>query len=287
MARRIEFLAPVEAMRGNLSGKQALKYPTKNNSAWDAPSDKRSYSTNYNTRYIGAKKASNGLKYFAVKQRAAVTNTPAQRNAQALLGAAKVIADAMISDVTIIARLQQMFIGYYKNGLNYNPAWIPSDIVQGSATASIRKYLMRNIRELTLIPKNKQFVVQPQSGSDIIYNNPWRFDNNSGTKVDNIQFLIEKFWKQLAIGDPCYFYIAGNVGIADEQDSFNDIISGSGDSYNYAYNVLGLTTETVDSVQYVKYGNSYVIDVNGDYVKGSDIIAPGETYYVKDIAPSE
>lgn len=287
MARRIEFLAPVEAMRGNLSGKQALKYPTKNNSAWDAPSDKRSYSINYNTRYIGAKKSANGLKYFAVKKRAAVTNTPAQRNAQALLGASKHIADDMLRDLTILPRLVAMYRGYAEHGYQYQPAWIPSDLVQGSGTASIRKYLMRNIRDLTLIPKNKQFVVQPQSGSDIIYNNPWRFDNNSGTKVENIQFLIEKFWKQLAMGDPCYFYIAGNVGIADEQDSFNDIISGAGDSYNYTYNVLGLTTETVDSVPYVKYGNLYVIDVNGDYVKGSDIIAPGETYYVKDIAPSE
>lgn len=286
MARRIEFLAPVEAMRGNLSGKQALKYPTKNNSAWDAPSDQRSYSTNYNTRYIGAKKTANGLKYFAVKQRAAVTNTPAQREAQALLGASKIIADAMIYDITIIQRLYDMYRGYKDHGYNYNPAWIPSDIVPGNAHNSIRRYLMRNIRELTLIPKNKQFVIQPQSGADIVYNNPWRLDQTSGSKVEDIDDQFIKFWKQLGFvsqGEtPIYFYVGGVLCVAGSTTDFDIFISSTSTTYAYGMNTIGLVA---DSNDYVKLGTQF-LKYNDAYVTMNDNIVADAKYYLTDIAPA-
>lgn len=284
MARRIEFLAPVEAMRGNLSGKQALKYPTKDNTAWEAPSDKRSYATNYNTRYVGAKRAADGKKYFAVKQRAAVTNTPAQREAQALLAASKIIADAMLKDISIIARLMLMLKGYVQSGLNYNPAFIPSDIVPGNPNNSLRRYLMRNIRELTLIPKNKQFVIQPQSGNDIVYNNPWRFDNNSGSKVTNITDQFVKFWQQLtpatSDGLPTYFYVNGLPGLCYDESTF-DVILSAPNTYNYGMNVLGIAMAD----GYLKIGNQYLI-YNGTYVTDSDSVVPGRNYHLTEIAPS-
>ena len=56
--KRIEFISPVEAMRGNLSRtKQTLLYAENDNPAWDAPVDKRSYARNYQPIFVGAKVA--------------------------------------------------------------------------------------------------------------------------------------------------------------------------------------------------------------------------------------
>lgn len=282
--RSIEFLAPVEAMRGNLSGKQNLKYPTKDNSAWEAPSGVRSYARNYATRYIGSKRSADGRKLFSVKQRSAVTNTPAQRQAQALMGASKPIVDFIMNNLTWYPQLIDMYKGY-RQGLQYQPAWTPDDI-RSTPDASIRHYLMRNLRDMVLIPKSLQLQIQPQTGGNIVVNNPWRTDNNSGTRVSNMQTLFVKFWKQLSNASPIYFYVAGSTGLASAGDSFSDFIGVSPDSYNYAVNVLGLTTQEVEGVIYVTLGSSFLVDSNGTYVRASDEAVSEKKYYLTDINPT-
>lgn len=68
--KRTTFIAPVESMRGNLSGKQDLRYANENNKAFDAP-EGRQYAKNYRASYIGARRAADGLTYFAVKTKSA------------------------------------------------------------------------------------------------------------------------------------------------------------------------------------------------------------------------
>ena len=284
--RSIEFLAPVESMRGNLSGKQNLVYPTKDNRAWSAPSGVRSYARNYGTRYIGSKRAADGRKIFSVKQRSAVTNSPAQRMAQALMGAAKPIADFIMNNLTWRAQLNDMLVGYHKQGLQYQPAWSPEDI-KTSAEASIRHYLMRNIRDLMLIPKNRQLAIQPQSGGDIVVNNPWYFSNNSGTKVSNFGELLVKFWQQLSTdSNPIYFNVSGLTGLALSGESFDDFIGTTGDTYNYTENVLGLSDQEIGGFSYVKIGTMYLILKDGTYVKSSDDVDPTIKYYLTATAPT-
>lgn len=284
--RRIEFIAPVESMRGNMSGKQNLVYPTKDNSAWAAPSGVRSYARNYGTRYIGSKRAADGRKIFSVKQRSAVTNSPAQRMAQALMGAAKHIADFIMNNLTWQLQLIDMYKGYRNQGLQYNPAWSPEDL-KTDPYASIRHYLMRNIRDLMLIPKNKQFTIQPQSGADIIVNNPWYFTNNSGTKVANFEPLMIKFWQQLyTASDPIYFNVSGLTGLASDGESFDDFVGTTGDTYNYTENVLGLTDQEISGTSYVKMGTMYLILKDGTYVKSSDVVDPTIKYYLTATAPT-
>ena len=284
--RRIEFVAPVEAMRGNLSGKQILKYPTKDNSAWAAPSGVRSYARNYATRYIGSKRAADGRKIFSVKQRSAVTNSPAQRTAQALMGAAKPIADFIMNNLTWYPKLIDMFKGYRNQGLQYQPAWSPEDL-KSTADASIRHYLMRNLRDLMLIPKNKQLTIQPQSGGDIVVNNPWGFSNQSGTKVSNFESLFIKFWQQLVIGStPIYFNVSGLTGISFNGWDFNDIVGANGDTYNYAINVLGLSSQTIGQSTYVKKGSMFLIKKDGSYVDIDEGPDPNIKYYLTATAPT-
>ena len=97
-------ISPFEALTGNLSGSQNLKYPTRDNSAWDAPDNKRSYATNYVPRYVGVQR-SDGTTFFSVKKRTAIKNSPAQKRAQAVLAATKLYIDAIDRDETMSVRL--------------------------------------------------------------------------------------------------------------------------------------------------------------------------------------
>lgn len=185
--RRIEFLAPVEAMRGNLSGGQKLTYPTQNNSAWDAPSDKRSYATNYNTRYIGAKRSSDGLKFFSVRTKSAVTMSPAMREGMALLSMSRIFAVNAKMDLNNLSQLQILFVNNHRTGQTFT-AW-----------------LQENIRRDIQLKANA-ITFGAGTSDQIIYANPFAITipnnaNNILTRDDEVTYeqcrKIFKFWQQL------------------------------------------------------------------------------------------
>lgn len=101
MAKRIEFIAPVEAMRGNLSGRQDLLYAENDNKAYYGPVGSVNYARNYTTRFIGAKRASDGRKYFSVKTKTANHLTPAAKYAMALLGGTGAIVASIMRNKTM------------------------------------------------------------------------------------------------------------------------------------------------------------------------------------------
>lgn len=83
--KRIEFIAPVEALRGNMSGSQKLVYALNDNPAYEAP-DGRQYARNYKPRYIGFRRAKDGAVYFGVKRKSATKVDAAARITMAALG---------------------------------------------------------------------------------------------------------------------------------------------------------------------------------------------------------
>lgn len=83
--KRIEFIAPVEALRGNMSGKQTLVYAQNDNPAFDAP-EGRQYARNYKPRYIGYRRAKDGRVYFGVKTKSATKVDAASKITMAALG---------------------------------------------------------------------------------------------------------------------------------------------------------------------------------------------------------
>lgn len=83
--KRIEFIAPVEALRGNMSGKQTLVYALNNNPAYDAPEGLQ-YARNYKPRYIGFRRAKDGAVYFGVKRKSATKVDAASKITMAALG---------------------------------------------------------------------------------------------------------------------------------------------------------------------------------------------------------
>lgn len=276
MARSIEFLAPVEAMRGNLSGDQKLTYPTQNNAAFEAPNTGRVYANNYQTRYIGAKRSSDGKKYFAVKQRSAYYSTEAGKLRNALLGGSGALIAAMMKS--------DSFETVYRPGYEYAKAngLIPS-------SWSLRKYMTDAAYNYL---KQKSNVVKffNQSGSSIFVRNPWVFDTQVGAQVIPVgDYTLVKFWMLLAT-NPIEFKIEGLTGVAHQNDTFAKLIQ-------MDYNILDLTSAVVGETDYVKMGDRWlqVLDITDPedtwtYVVDSDIIysvdSASNIYRLIDTAPT-
>lgn len=269
--KRIEFLAPVEAMRGNLSGSQKLTYPTQDNSAWDAPSDRRSYATNYNTRYVGSKRSKDGLKYFSVRQRSAVNMTPAMRQQMALLSVSSVIANLIPMNLETLAQLQQMYALSYEGQVL---KW------------TFKRWIMISVR--TGLSEKNDIFFNATGMPSIIYKNPYK-TSHVPTAIDVPQFpeeLLVKFWMELA-DNPITFTVAGQKGIAHATETFSQLIASNHNTLNLSAQSTGEYTGLIMSGDlYLCYDSS----VEGTLTKYSptvdESINPNIKYYL-DTTPGE
>lgn len=264
--KRIEFISPVEAMRGNLSRtKQTLLYAENDNPAWDAPVDKRSYARNYQPIFVGAKVAKSGRKYFAIKTKTAITITAAAKTRMALLAVSSEIANILDKDLRVIASLQELYAANHPVGWSYK-RWMMSYIREGlSAKTAIT---FPGYEQLAAVFIKNPYIdtVQPSSAVDI-----------SEYFKDE---LLVKFWPQLA-NDPVGFMVGEKKGIAHVDDDFLSVIGSQ-------YNVLGLTSEN----NYVKCGEQWVAksdesEISGySYVEDTDTIQNGDTFILVDDEPN-
>ena len=266
--RRIEFIAPVEAMRGNLSGKQSLLYADNDNPAWDAP-DGRQYAKNYTPRFIGARRSKDGKTYFAVKTKSAVKLSNAFRTQNAILAASSVIANILMKDLSVLAGLQERYAQTAPEGWSFK-RWLMSIIKTGL--------------------KNKQhFAFSGTSLGALFIGNPYLITPipAGGTSIVSAypKELLVKFWVQLSV-EGIYYYLNGQKGIAPfEGATVHDVI------VEYPQlNVLGLSVSTVSATLPVGYtdpsdpslegddrvfmGNPNEVEVDGTLMQVCNTIAP-------------
>lgn len=241
--RRIEFIAPVDAMRGNLSGNQVLQYATNNNPAFDAP-DGRQYANNYQPRYIGAKRAASGKKIFSVKTKAATKINAASKLRMALLGGAGALYAAMLKNETIMAQAEIVY-GLF--------------VSRRGEQRSFRKFYMDQFRAtLSLKKVQTGIAITDEHGTlyQVHIKNPWVYTEGEPECPVSDEVLV-KFWLQLAT-NPIVFKVDGAKGVAHEDETFAQIIDGN-------HNVLGLSedSETND----VKLDDLFVV-----YRSASDIL---------------
>lgn len=249
--KRIEFIAPVEAMRGNLSGNQSLEYPNENNRAWDAPSEKREYARNYQPRFIGAKVSKTGKKYFSVRTKSAVFMSPAVRTQQAVLSMSSVIANILMADLAVVSALQALYMAYHKDNWTF------------------KRWLMDNIKGGL---KDKKTIVFPSQGqlAALYVKNPF-INSTQPSSAHDISDqvpveLIAKFWGQLA-NNAIFFKVEGaGDGVAHTGDTFSALAASH-------YNVLELTIDG----NAVKYGEMSLLAETLP-VSGADTVADGFTY---------
>ena len=120
--KRIEFIAPVEALRGNLSGKQTLVYAQNDNPAFDAP-EGRQYARNYKPRYIGYRRLKDGAVYFGVKRKSATKVDAASKITMAALGTIQDLKstfkdESIVIEVGGIPGTYQAYINFaYRTGI--------------------------------------------------------------------------------------------------------------------------------------------------------------------------
>lgn len=248
--KRIEFIAPVEAMRGNLSGAQKLQYPTDDQGAYEGPMGSVNYARNYSPRFVGAKRTKDGRKYFSVRTKSANHLTAKSKKAMAIMGGAGAMFAAIVRDKSsqLYTSLMAMYLKIQELG----------------DTRTFRKYLTDNLRA-GLLAKSAQITITGPL-APIQIDNPWVNEADSGLNVSIAQNILVKFWSELSAAG-ITFTVDGLTGIAFAGSTFADVAQAT------RINVLGLHESAVGAVDYITLGSSaYLLD-GTTYVKNDDDVA--------------
>lgn len=97
--KRIQYMAPVDWMRGKLSGNQLLTYDT--HSAYDTPTGDVVAADNYQPRLIAKVKGAftpRKIRFFQVRTRTSVNMTAAAKRNLALMGGVGALFGSLVSD---------------------------------------------------------------------------------------------------------------------------------------------------------------------------------------------
>lgn len=258
--KRIEFIAPVEAMRGNLSGNQELQYRTADGKVYSA-AEFESLMADYKTRYVGAKRRQFGNKVmniFSVKTKTTSTVTPKSKKAMAVFGGAAEVYRVAFKNLSILSNLQ----------LAYR-AWLDA-----GNEGSMRKWAFPIISAAL---DAKDAVITLAAGDvSVRVNNPW-VSGGSGTSITISKDILVKFWGELAI-DGIYFQVAGQTGIATSGMTFTNLIN------NAIFNVLGLEMPSIGGGDEAVSYNGEFLTLNDEYVWADEVIT-ASTYGLNAIEP--
>jgi len=270
MAKRIEFIAPVESIRGNMSGRQNLVYAENDNKAFEAPQGQVNYARNYTPRFVGAKRASDGRKYFSVRTKNGVNLSAKSMKAMALLGGTGAIYAAIINSDTLRNGVEMVFrflIDRTQQGL---AGGIPVD-------TTFRQYVSGVVRRAL---ESKAQVITFAGGAGVQpvnINNPWVY-GGSGSEISIAQKVLVQFWLQLA-NSGIYFYVNSRKGIARIGQTFEEYT-------NTDINFIGLApSKAIGDTLYIKLGEEFLITSTGNYIKDTDVINTNGRYTTTDIAP--
>lgn len=254
--KRIEFIAPVEAMRGNLSGNQDLVYAENDNKAFDGPLNSVNYARNYSPRFIGAKRASDNRKYFTVRTKSANHLTPKSKLAMAVLGGAGALYAALVADKS--AAIYQQAQAYWLKAQEFGEK------------RSFRKCMMDYLMDMVRTKKSERTLIV--SGVSVTFHNPWNL-GGADANLNLSPIIVVKFWSQLN-GGPT-FHLAGF-------DYVVDVILNEGDRSWVAAKSTAQPFTTAPEIFFPLSGTKYVqlVDENGAYVTLNDTYQLADTLIV-------
>lgn len=258
--RRVRLLAPFEAIQGNLSGRQDLRYAEHDNKAYESPAGKKNYARNYTPRYIGSYITKSGKSVFRVKTKSAVHMTPKATKAMALLGGAGAVYGALIKVKTTATYLGVL--------AQYNA------LVAIGEKRSFQQYCMDIIRQA--IVAHAQNVTFAGPATLVTFKNPW-YNGTMSTDVTISNAVLQKFWLQLC-ENAISFNVSGMKGLAKSGDSFDDVAAAN-------YNNLGIVITTISSVQYPTINGLFIYNDAGDAVTGGSTIEVTEDYELDATTP--
>lgn len=270
--KRIEFIAPVAAMRGNLSGRQKLLYALNDNPAWEAP-DGRQYARNYKPRFIGAKRAKDGATYFSTRTKHAINNSALSRTAQGALAATNAFYHCVMHDLSLVGKLLQLY--------NLSTAKANGESLFKYFADTCDNALRNKLATISFMEHDGNRVVSQA------IDNPFRKGTAGNNLVDYNGMLYDaerKFWTSMGTADNLRFIIDGFDGVFFDGENWTQLIASN-------HNVLGLTVAN----SHVKLGDMWVkvrdrTDPSEDsYVDPTTTIsdvASDDEYFLTEVAPS-
>lgn len=257
--KRIEFIAPVESMRGNLSGNQVLEYAENNNPAFEAPAGVQ-YARNYQPRFIGAKRSATGKKYFQIKTKSATKINAGSKLKMALLGGTGAVRAAILSDGTKRSTVEAVYAAAKTQGK--------------TSAKTLMKYVYDVVYEAL---QSKSIMIQffATGVPTLTIQNPWVYTNQQGGVPISIKnTILVKFWPQLA-ANPIVYTIDGLKGVAHTGNTWGNVISSR-------YNVLGLSQ--AEGAQFIMLDDRYVRHEE-EYVEAGSTIDAALEYYTTEVEP--
>lgn len=260
--KRIEFIAPVDSLRGNLSGRQDLVYPTSDNKAYDSPVGSRNYARNYRASFIGAKRASDALKYFAVRTKSAIGMTAKVKKNMALQGGVGAMFAKIISSSTFATQYGFLMATY--NAQSF------------AEPTSFRKWLSGKLRKM-ILTHTAQIVIGA-APKQVTIKNPW-YDGTQTAGIEVTDEIVVKFWGELHLNGS-YLYVDGTpvpitAGL-DWDEQGENILGLSG---------LTFSNQTIGQNTFVKANDFYLL-IDDEYVKENDSVVAMAKYDTTGEAPS-
>lgn len=177
MAKIIEFIAPVEAMRGDLSGGNKPGYGEQGKQSGFAAPGRALF---YDKKYIGAKRRFMGNVKKGFSLRTKTTFSARSQFPCAALGGAASLANAAMHTLAIAGTITEIYIRKREKGL--------------TGDLSERGWLTKVIRE-SLIAKQPSVTISDTNAVGTIsvtINNPW-VEGGTGTDVTIPSDVLDKF----------------------------------------------------------------------------------------------
>lgn len=264
MAKIAETLTGFSQLRGNISGKQDLRYAENNNKAFESPVGKVNYARNYRPSVICAKRAKDGRMYFQIRTKNAVNMTAKAVKAMALMGGTGALVGSLLAHKSGTP-YQQMY-ALWQYALAHDASY---------AGYSFRKFASEIIRP-KLEAKAQNITAQIASIS-LSFKNPW-YDASQTVGANVSSKVLVEFWAQLS-PDPISFTVDGKKGVAKDGMFFADVIGLT------ALNTLGLSMQHVGNNDYVVKGEGNFLKLDSAYIKVTDQPANLEEYVTTEVVP--
>ena len=271
MAKRVLMIAPFEALRGNVSGKQRLLYAENDNPAFEAP-DGVNYARNYKPRYVVSMNSKTGNVHFGLKRKHAIVNNALTRKTMGALGATQDLYRNAAKDLSIIGTMLNAYhaSAEYANG------------------ESMYKWFAKTADKAFRQKYASIYFIETKDGHDytLTIDNPF-IEGTTGSVVEMSPAIVQKFFTSLC-GDTGFEIVVGGYPvIAFLNMTWAQVAA------DQQLNVSRVSTVTSGGQTYVKIGDMFVQWASAlspedrEYVHGTDVISPSEAnlYFLTDISP--
>lgn len=262
MARKINYIDPVESIQGLIGSKQDLRYAANDNKGYYAPAGQINAARNYQTRLIGQVRKRTGVKYYSVRKKSSFNANPATLHACALMAGARLVAGSWMHDLRVLPELQayatrnniyRQFNSFYQ-WLFHEAYW------------RLSSYIL-------------EFDIADSTTHIPLYCNPWQTEPVSDVVPGISEYNLTKFWTELC-PNGIYLYINGQRIRGVQSKSWQYYFD------NSYLNSMDFHVAPFYDIEYVMSGSFYVRKEGGGYVENYNVPTADSRYYLTAIPPT-